>query len=152
MRAAAPTRQSANYCPTAFCPSCAHLQAEFAAELSYARAAALLRKVLPTTGGLSAVTTRNRTVVIGNRIEQELVSEVDCPRPIAEPAKSLTVGIDGAFVKAKPEEGNGRPFEILTCRVEQKRGLGHAFAIVRNLDTRAKQKNASPSSPVRAQP
>jgi hypothetical protein len=116
------------------------LQAELAAELSYARAAALLRKILPTTGGLSAMTTRNRTVAIGNGIEQELVSEVDCPTPIAKPATSLTVAIDGAFVKAKPEEGYGRPFEILTGRVEQKRGQGHAFAVVRNLDTRAKQK------------
>ena len=32
---------------------------------------------------------------------------MDCPTPVAEPATSLTVGIDGAFVKAKPEEGNG---------------------------------------------
>jgi len=51
-------------------PELWHLQAELAAELSYARAAALLRKILPTTGGLSAMTTRNRTVAIGNRIEQ----------------------------------------------------------------------------------
>ena len=65
---------------------------------------------------------------------------MDCPTPVAEPAKSLTVGIDGAFVKAKPEEAYGRPFEILTGRVEEKRGRGHAFAVVRNLDCRAKQK------------
>lgn len=121
-------------------PELCHLQAELSAELPYARAAAILRKLLPTTGGLSAMTTRNRTLVVGKRIERELVGEVDCPTPVAEPAEHLTVGIDGAFVKAKPGEASGRPFEILTGRVEHKRGRGHAFAIVRNLDTRAKQK------------
>jgi hypothetical protein len=86
------------------------------------------------------MTTRNRTLVVGKRIESELVSEVDCPTPVAKPAKHLTVGIDGAFVKAKPDQAGGRPFEILTGRVERQRGRGHAFAIVRNLDARAKRK------------
>jgi hypothetical protein len=44
------------------------------------------------------------------------------------------------FVKAKPDQAGGRPFEILTGRVERERGRGHAFAVVRNLDARAKQK------------
>jgi hypothetical protein len=76
---------------------------------------------------------------VGKRIERELVGEVEAPMPIAEPAKHLTMGIDGAFVKAKRDQG-GRPFEILIGRVERERGGGHAFAIVRNLDARGKQK------------
>jgi hypothetical protein len=126
--------------PTRALPELGHLQAELAAELPYARAAAILRKLLPPTGGLSAVTTRNRTLVVGKRIERELMGEVEAPKPIAAPAKHLTVGIDGAFVKAKRDEAGGRPFEILTGRVERERGRGHAFAIVRNLDAQAKQK------------
>jgi hypothetical protein len=66
-----------------------------------------------------AALTRNRTLVVGKRIESELVGEVDCPTPVAKPAKHLTVGIDGAFVKAKPNQAGGRPFEILTGRVER---------------------------------
>jgi hypothetical protein len=31
-------------------------------------------------------------------------------------------------------------FEVVSGRVERKPGRGHAYAIVRNLDTRAKQK------------
>jgi hypothetical protein len=126
--------------PERVLPELCHLQAELSAELPYARAAATLRKFLPVTGGLSAMTTRNRTLIVGKRIEQELVGEIDCPTPVAEPATHLTVGIDGAFVKAKPNEGSGRPFEILTGRVELQRGRGHAFAIVRNFDMRTKQK------------
>jgi hypothetical protein len=126
--------------PTRALPELGHLQAELAAEPPYSRAAAILQKFLPSTGGLSAVTTRNRTLVVGKRIERELIIEVEAPVPIAEPAKHLTVGIDGAFVKAKRSQAGGRPFEILTGRVERERGRGHAFAIVRNLDARAKQK------------
>jgi hypothetical protein len=126
--------------PTRALPELGHLQAELAAELPYARAAAILQKFVPSTGGLSAVTTRNRTLVVGKRIERELIGEVEAPMPIEKPAKHLTVGMDGAFVKAKRDEAGGRPFEILTGRVERDRGRGHAFAIVRNLDARAKQK------------
>ena len=51
-------------------------------------------------GGLSHETTRNRTLAVGKRIEQELCDEVDAPQPIVEPAPQMVVGIDGAFVNA----------------------------------------------------
>ncbi len=127
------------FLPERVLPELCHLQAELSAELPYSRAAAILQKFLPATGGLSAVTTRNRTHVVGRRIEAELDGEIHRPTPVAEPAKHLTVGIDGGFVKAKPDQAGGRPFEILTGRVERERGRGYAFAIVRNLDLRAKQ-------------
>ena len=110
-------------------------------ELPYCRAAALLHELLPATGGLTAVTTRHRTLAVGSKIEQELCDDIDHPQPIVEPAEHLTVGIDGAFVKAKRSaSGQRRQFEILTGRIERKRGRGQAFAIVRDLDRRAKQK------------
>jgi hypothetical protein len=55
------------------------------------------------------MTTRNRTLVVGKRIERELVGDVEAPTPIAGPVKQLTVGIDGAFVRAKRDQAGGRP-------------------------------------------
>ena len=67
-------------------------------------------------------------------MEQELCEEIDHPEPIVEPAEHLTVGIDGAFVKAKRSaSGQRRQFEVLTGRIERKWGRGQAFAVVRDL-------------------
>ena len=58
-----------------------------------------------------------------------------------ETAEHMTVGIDGAFVKAKRSlGGQRRQFEILTGRIERQRGRGEVFGIVRDLDRKAKQK------------
>ena len=74
-------------------------------------------------------------------IEAELCRKVKHPQTSPDQADHLTVGIDGAFVKAKREGKQGRQhFEILTGRIERERGRGEAFAIVRDLDGRAKQK------------
>jgi len=127
--------------PTRLLPELRHLQAKLAAELPYRRAAELLRELLPPTGGITAVTTRNRTLAIGMAIEAELCREVKHPQTYHDQADHLTVGIDGAFVKAKREGKRGRRhFEILTGRIERERSRGEVFAIVRDLDQGAKQK------------
>ena len=127
--------------PSRLLPELRHLQAKFAAELPYRRAAELLRELLPETGGITAVTTRNRTLAIGMAIEAELCREVEQPQTSQDRADHLTVGIDGAFVKAQRKGKHGRQsFEILTGRIERARGQGEAFAIVRDLDARARQK------------
>jgi hypothetical protein len=127
--------------PRRVTPELHHLQAKLSAELPYGRAAALLQELLPEMGGLTAMTTRNRTLAVGKEIERELCEEVDHPRASSEPVQHLTVGIDGAFVKARRSAvGERRQFEILTGRIERQRGRGEAFAIVRDLDKRAKQK------------
>jgi hypothetical protein len=64
------------------------------------------------------MTTLNRTLVEGKKIEDELVGEVDGPTTTAEPAKQLTVGIDAAFVKAKHDQAAGHSKSSLG-RVEQ---------------------------------
>lgn len=126
--------------PTRTLPELRHLQARFAAELPYRRAAALLREILPETGGLTAMTTRSRTANIGMTIEADLCREAEHTRTDPDEARELTVGIDGAFVKLRRTEPIGRQhFEILTGRIERERGAGTAFAIVRDLDHRAKQ-------------
>jgi hypothetical protein len=40
---------------------------------------------LPETGGVNHATTRNRTLAVGKRIEQEIRKEIDQPR-VVEPA------------------------------------------------------------------
>jgi hypothetical protein len=61
--------------PERILPELLHLQAELSAKLPYSRTAAILQKFLPAIGGLSAMTTLNRTLVVGQRIEAELVGE-----------------------------------------------------------------------------
>jgi hypothetical protein len=89
-----------------------HLQAELAAQLLYRQAAALLEELLPETGGLNYATTRNRTLAVGKRIEEEIRGEIDHPRVVPEPAERMVVGIDGAFVKA----GHTRPAKGISLR------------------------------------
>jgi len=55
--------------PSRVLPELRHLQARFAAELPYRRAAEILRQLLPQTGGITAVTTRSRTLAIGMAID-----------------------------------------------------------------------------------
>jgi len=86
--------------PERVSPELRHLQAELAAQLPYRQAAALLEELLPDTGGLNYATTRNRTLAVGKRIEEEIRGEIDHPRVVHEPAERMVVGIDGAFVKA----------------------------------------------------
>ena len=88
-----------NCCPSVS-PELRHLQAKLAAQLPYRQAAALLDELLPETGGLNHATTRNRTLAVGKRIEQEIREEIDNPCVVPEPAERMVVGIDGAFVKA----------------------------------------------------
>lgn len=127
--------------PLRVLPELRSLQAKFAAELPYARTAALLQALLPNTGGLNATTTRSRTVTIGTALEAELCQEIEHPKNNPDGARHLTVGIDGAFVKLRRDRPQGRRhFEILTGRIERERGIGVAFAIVRDRDGRAKQK------------
>ena len=87
---------------------------------------------MPETGGLSHATTRNRTLAVGKRIEEEICGEIDHPRVVHEPAKRMVVGIDGASVKAgHTRAGQRHQFEILTGRVQATQRGGEAFAVGR---------------------
>jgi hypothetical protein len=93
------------------------------------------------TGGLIYATTRNRTLAVGKRIEEEIRGEIDHPRVVPEPAERMVVGIDGAFVKAgHTRPGQRHQFEILTGRIEASQFGGEAFAVVRDLDPYAKRR------------
>jgi hypothetical protein len=86
--------------PDRVSPELRHLQTQIAAQLPYRQAAALLEELLPETGGLNYATTRNRTLAVGKRIEEEIREEIDHPCVVPEPAERMVVGIDGAFIKA----------------------------------------------------
>jgi hypothetical protein len=60
---------------------------KLAAQLPYRQAAALLDELLPETGGLNHATTRNRTLAVGKRIEEEIREEIDHPRVVPESAE-----------------------------------------------------------------
>jgi hypothetical protein len=127
--------------PERVSPELRHLQAKLAAQLPYRQAAALLEELLPETGGLNYATTRNRTLAVGKRIEEEIRAEIDHPRVVPEPAERMVVGIDGALVKAgHTRPGQRHQFEILTGRVETSERGGEAFAVVRDLDPYAKRR------------
>jgi hypothetical protein len=53
--------------PQRVLPELCHLQAQLATELPYRRATALLRELLPATGGLTPVTMRHRTLPRGQQ-------------------------------------------------------------------------------------
>ena len=93
--------------PERVSPELRHLQAKLAAQFPYRQAAALLEELLPETGGLNYAMTRNRTLAVGKRIEEEIRAEIDHPRVVPEPAEGMVVGIDGAFVKAGHTRAKG---------------------------------------------
>src|SRR5262249_11813441 len=69
-----------------------HLQAKLAAQYPYRRAAAILGELLPNTGGLNHATTRNRTLAIGKRMEQEIREEIAHPTVVPDSAQRMVVG------------------------------------------------------------
>ena len=86
-------------------PELRHLHVTLAARLSYRQAADLLRQFLPSGGGFNHVTTRNRTLAVGRAIDEELCGEIAQNTPPPAPVARLSLGIDGAFVKAKRTTG-----------------------------------------------
>jgi hypothetical protein len=78
--------------PEPVSPELLHLQVKLAAQLPYRQAAALLEELLPETGDLNYATTRNRTLAVGKRIEEEIREEIDHPRVVPEPVERTVVG------------------------------------------------------------
>jgi hypothetical protein len=70
--------------PERVSPELRHLQGELAAQLPYRQATALLEELWPETGGLNYATTRNRTLAVGESIDEEIRGERS-PRVIPEP-------------------------------------------------------------------
>ena len=98
-------------------PELRHLQVSLGAQLSYRKAADLLRILLPPTGGTNHTTTRARLIAVGERIDEEIRQEIAENRKPDKLAKQMIIGIDGAFVKGRPPTDPAN-LEIITGRIE----------------------------------
>jgi hypothetical protein len=70
-------------------PELRHLQVSLGAQLSYRKAADLLRMLLPPTGGTTHTTTRGRLIAVGERIDEEIRQEITENRKPDKPAKQM---------------------------------------------------------------
>jgi hypothetical protein len=119
-------------------PELRHLQVSLRAQLSYRKAADLLRMLLPPVGGTTHTTTRARLMTVGERIDQEIRQEITENRKPDKLAKQMIIGIDGAFVKGRPPTDRAN-LEIITGRIETDAEPSKVFAVVRDQDGHAKQ-------------
>ena len=117
-------------------PELRHLQVSLGAQISYRKAADLLRLLLPPTGGTTHTTTRSRVIAVGERIDQEIRRDIAENRKPDKPAKQMIIGIDGAFVKGRRPTDRA-DLEIITGRIEADAEPSKVLAVVR--DGRAKQ-------------
>jgi hypothetical protein len=83
-------------------PELLHLQVSLGAQISYRKAAALLRMFLPPMGGTTHTTNRSRVHAVGERIDEQIQREIAENRKPDKPADQMIIGIDGAFVKGRP--------------------------------------------------
>jgi hypothetical protein len=91
-----------------------YLQSTMAAPWSMPTLAAT-RSMLRVVAGnrrSNYATTRNRTLAVGKRIEEEIREEIDHPRVVPEPAERMVVGIDGAFIKAGHTRGRAKGISL----------------------------------------
>jgi hypothetical protein len=112
-------------------PGLRHLQARLGALMPYRRAADVLDTFLPPLSSFHYSTTRNRLLHIGQAIEDELQDGIEHERTTTDPAGSMVVGIDGAFVKAVPTETRRKDLEVVVGRIEVPSRPHELFAVVR---------------------
>src|SRR5260370_9962831 len=119
-------------------PELRHLQVSLGAQISYRKAAALLRMLLPPMGGTTHTPIRSRVIAVGERIAEEIRRDIAENRKPDKPAKHMIIGIDGAFVKGRRPTDRAS-LEIITGRIEADAEPSKVFAVVRDQDGRAKQ-------------
>jgi hypothetical protein len=78
-----------------------------------------LDELLPETSGLNNATTRNRTLAVGKRIEQEISEAIDHPRVLPEPAKSKDQLIRRSFTFIHSSRRYGRGGKLLQNAASQ---------------------------------
>jgi len=134
-------------------PERVYVETLFASLLSYGATAKLLAEVLPLEEELNPMTIRHHLLQVGESCEEALgeeqVSFVEgCPRDWAQwpiPDGPLTVGIDGAFVRA--QRGAGW-FEVIAGKSElafrreqeDEEKSSKCFGFVQTYDTKPKRR------------
>jgi hypothetical protein len=95
--------------------------------LPYRRARTLLAEFLPLGKPQAVETTRQRTLRVGTRLEQEAVAGARSKPSVA--TKSIALSIDGGHVRAA-RQYQGRTFEVLLAQVSNDEGKQVVFASV----------------------
>jgi hypothetical protein len=113
-------------------PELQYLYADWGSKVPYRRAATVLQELLP--GRVSHATLRRHTLKVGARLQERVIepSEYDWPEPRREPApasKSLSVAIDGTYVRADGAMWL-REYQVVAGRMERQGKLGDYFAWV----------------------
>jgi hypothetical protein len=108
-------------------PEYERVVAKMGALLPYRRARTLLAEFLPLGDLPTVETTRQRTLRVGARLEQEAVAGAE-PKP-AGTAKSIALSIDGGHVRAA-RQYQGRSFEVLLAQVSNDAGKQVVFSTV----------------------
>ena len=108
-------------------PEYERVVAKMGASLPYRRARTLLSEFLPLDTLQTVETTRQRTLRVGERLEQEAVAGAGSKS--AEAAKTIALCIDGGHVRAA-REYQGRSFEVLLAQVGNDEGKQVVFSSV----------------------
>jgi hypothetical protein len=108
-------------------PEYERVVAKMGALLPYRRARTLLAEFLPLGDLQTVETTRQRTLRVGARLEQEAVAGAG-PK-LAGTTKSIALSIDGGHVRAA-RQYQGRSFEVLLAQVSNDEGKQVVFASV----------------------
>jgi hypothetical protein len=115
-------------------PELQRLQATLASEMSYRRAAAMLRRFLPASSSHNYGTVRNRTLRLGERLQAAGYAPAEAAPPSStakEPAEEVTLTVDGGFVRSQAT-GGPRNFEVVTGRIVSPGARPYVFAWVRS--------------------
>lgn len=108
-------------------PEYERMLAKMGALLPYRRARTVMAEFLPLGKPQTVETTRRRTLCVGARLEREAVAAPACEP--AEPARSITLSIDGGHVRAA-RQYQGRTFEVLLAQVSREEGQPTVFSSV----------------------
>jgi hypothetical protein len=134
-------------------PERVYVETLFASLVSYGATAKLLAEVLPLEEQLNPMTIRHHLLQVGERCEQALGDEQmsfveGCPRDWAQlpiPDGPLTVGIDGAFVRAQRGAGwfeviAGKSVLAFRRQSEEEEESSKCFGFVQTYDTKPKRR------------
>lgn len=134
-------------------PERVYVETLFASFVSYGATAKLLAEVLPLEQELNPMTIRHHLLQVGERCEQALGKEQmsfveGCPRDWAQlpiPDGPLTVGIDGAFVRAQHGQGwveviVGKSVLEFKRQQEGEEKSSKCFGFVQTYDTKPKRR------------
>jgi hypothetical protein len=130
-------------------PELLELQARLGADVPYRQAATILKTFLPEATSFNHATTRNRLMKVGRAIEAGLRADIEDVALPEVPAAEMVVGIDGCFVKGISRKRK-TSLEIVLGRIDVPSRNGEVFAVVRRLDSLAKERvRAAPPLPGR---